>query len=544
VGTVGSHRLFVGVVLIAALGAGLASAAAAQTPAPYVKVFVDGAPVTFDQPPMIGNGRVLVPLRGVFEQLGATVTWDPSAQTVLAERGATSVSLRIGSSQAFVNGQPQVLDAPAMLVAGRTLVPLRFISQALGAVVAWDAASSTVQITSAGPASVPPSANGVPAAGAPPSVTYGPIQAPSPTPVYQAPQTITGTVMQVSASAYPGQITVQAANGGVFTYQVASGTAVTRTDTATGTSGPVLLSAIAPGDAVTITADPTGAAQTIQDLYTMVNGTVRSIGYNRIVLQNGQTYPFSPVVRVTRGGLSVAPAALQPGDVVALRIGPTTGLVYGVDAAQTAAGLAPISAVTISPTGRPLVPGDVMSVVATGPAGGAATFSIDGVRAGLPMRESISQPGTYIGTYAIQPGDHVTNTDVVVSVTAPNNQVLTATAPTLVSINSPAVAQAGAPVITSPTPGAGIRAPFTVAGTAPAGSLVRVEADYAGPGTPPAAQSTLGTQTVTADANGNWSATFNPTPPVRGVNVTISAVLVDNTGAARTPSMTINTTLQ
>ncbi|HLY22684.1 MAG TPA: hypothetical protein VKT83_09495, partial [bacterium] len=363
-------------------------------------------------------------------------------------------------------------------------------------------------------------------------------------PATGAPQTITGTVVQVNASAYPGQLTVQGANGGVFTYQVASGTAVTRTDTATGTSGPVALSAIAPGDAVTVTADPTGAAQTIQDIYSVVNGTVRSIGYNRIVLQSGQAYPLSPVVRVTRGGLSVAAAALQPGDVVALRISPTTGLVYGIDAGRAAAGPAPISAVTISPTGRPLVPGDVMTVVATGPLGGAATFSIDGVRAGLPMRESIAQPGTYIGTYAIQPGDRVTNTDVVVSITAPNNRVLTATAPMQVSINSAAQAPAGAPMINSPTPGAGIRAPFTVAGTAPPGSLVRVGADYAGPGTPPAVRGTLGTQTVTADANGNWSATFNPTPPLRGVTVTISAVLVDSTGAARTPSMTINTTLQ
>jgi hypothetical protein len=99
-------------------------------------------------------------------------------------------------------------------------------------------------------------------------------------------------------------------------------------------------------------------------------------------------------------------------------------------------------------------------------------------------------------------------------------------------------------VIIQPGPGTAIRTPFTVTGTAPPGSLVKVEADYAGSVILINVHGTLGTQTVTADANGNWSATFTQAPPVRGVNVTISATLVDYTGAARSPSTTVNTTLQ
>src|SRR5215469_7964366 len=72
----------------------------AQVAAPYVHVFVDGQPVGFDVPPQIDNGRVLVPLRGVFERLGATVAWDERTQTVLAQRGASGVSLVIGNPQA------------------------------------------------------------------------------------------------------------------------------------------------------------------------------------------------------------------------------------------------------------------------------------------------------------------------------------------------------------------------------------------------------------------------------------------------------------
>src|SRR5579859_6747905 len=143
-------------VLAVVLAAG-AAPGGAQTPAPYVHVYVDGQLVAFDVPPQIENGRVLVPLRGVFERLGASVGWDDQTQTVLAQRGATSVSLVIGNTQAMVNGQPAMMDVPAMLVGGRTMVPLRFVSQALGASVNWDAATSTVAIASGGAAAVPPS---------------------------------------------------------------------------------------------------------------------------------------------------------------------------------------------------------------------------------------------------------------------------------------------------------------------------------------------------------------------------------------------------
>src|SRR5574340_796705 len=110
-----------GIVLAVVLAAG-ALPGGAQVPAPHVHVFVDGQPVAFDVPPQIDNGRVLVPLRGVFERLGATVAWDDRTQTVLAQRGATSVALRIGAAQATINGQPAALDVPPMLVGDRVEV--------------------------------------------------------------------------------------------------------------------------------------------------------------------------------------------------------------------------------------------------------------------------------------------------------------------------------------------------------------------------------------------------------------------------------------
>lgn len=69
-------------------------------------VYVDGQQVMFDQPPIISGSRVLVPLRGVFERMGAVVAWDGNTQTVLALRADTAVKLQIGQPTAYVNERP------------------------------------------------------------------------------------------------------------------------------------------------------------------------------------------------------------------------------------------------------------------------------------------------------------------------------------------------------------------------------------------------------------------------------------------------------
>jgi hypothetical protein len=115
--------------------------AAAQS----VTVVVDGQPVQFDQLPVVRAGRVFVPLRGVFERLGASVVY--SNGQIDATAHGTSVSLTIGSLQATVGGRPETLDVAPFLVGERTLVPLRFVASALGASVNWNDSTSTVTIT-------------------------------------------------------------------------------------------------------------------------------------------------------------------------------------------------------------------------------------------------------------------------------------------------------------------------------------------------------------------------------------------------------------
>jgi hypothetical protein len=100
----------------------------------------------------------MVPLRGIFESLGAQVNWYAPTSTISANKGATDVQLSIGDPRATVNGRTVLLDAPAMILNGSTMVPLRFVSEALGADVKWFEATQTVSITTGQAAVVAPEA--------------------------------------------------------------------------------------------------------------------------------------------------------------------------------------------------------------------------------------------------------------------------------------------------------------------------------------------------------------------------------------------------
>jgi len=127
--------------------AGVPLAASAQQNV-GVTVIVNGQTMSFPQPPIEQAGRVFVPLRGIFEQLGASVVYQNGA--INATGDGRTVSLHIGSNQATVNGQTQTLDSPPFIQGETTLVPLRFIAQALGATVDWNNNTSTVTINGGG----------------------------------------------------------------------------------------------------------------------------------------------------------------------------------------------------------------------------------------------------------------------------------------------------------------------------------------------------------------------------------------------------------
>ena len=138
------------IFLTAALAAPFSLAADAQS----VTVVVNGQPMNFAQPPIVRAGRVFVPLRGVFERLGASVVY--ANGQINATASGRSISLTIGSTAATVDGQSAAIDVAPFIVGATTFVPLRFISQALGAAVNWDDSTSTVTIQAAPPPQPPP----------------------------------------------------------------------------------------------------------------------------------------------------------------------------------------------------------------------------------------------------------------------------------------------------------------------------------------------------------------------------------------------------
>lgn len=114
-----------------------------------IKLLLDGSEVAFDVPPQIIESRTFVPMRAIFEVLGAEVKWDDTTKSVTAEKDGTDIIMIIGSEMMFVNYSPVTLDAPPQIIDGRTLVPVRAIAESLDCDVDWDGDTRTVVITSA-----------------------------------------------------------------------------------------------------------------------------------------------------------------------------------------------------------------------------------------------------------------------------------------------------------------------------------------------------------------------------------------------------------
>ena len=122
-----------------------------------LRVVVNGERISFpDAQPFIDeNGRTQVPVRFVSEALGADVGWDGSTRTVTVEQGRNKISLVVGKSEYTVNSKKMEMDTSVIIVEDRTFVPIRFVSEALGADVDWNASIRTVYITTGGTVATP-----------------------------------------------------------------------------------------------------------------------------------------------------------------------------------------------------------------------------------------------------------------------------------------------------------------------------------------------------------------------------------------------------
>lgn len=390
----------------AAAVVGMAIATAAQ--AAPIRVNVNGAPIAFTgTPPIEIKGAVLVPLRGVFQALGATVNYNPVTKVINAEKGSSTVVLALGQAMATVNGQTQSLSQPAQAIGGTTLVPLRFVAQALGAYVQWVAAASTVEITTAEPhLSTLPAAPGT--------------------------GNVVGQVTGVYTDTNPQQVTVRL-NGIDHAVRLSPSTIILRSAPGEPATQ-VPLSEIQPGDQVRVTRDAAGNALSVTATSGEVRGTIKSIsgkqlsGDRTITLNDGSVVSVASSVPVTMARRHVTLSDIMPNEEVVIRTDSTNKQGFGIAVVtpnnpnpippgkpQSApAGAVSINSFSDDAQG-PLKAGDHVTATLVGTPGCAASFSIPGVVESVPMRESSA--GLYTGTYAVPKNVNVVGAAVLGALT-------------------------------------------------------------------------------------------------------------------------------
>lgn len=115
-----------------------------------ISVYIDGKAVKFDVAPVIIDGRTLVPMRAIFEQLGAYVWWEDEIKTAIGVKDSIMVAIAIDKPTMRKNDKDLALDVPAKLIDSRTMVPLRAISEAYGCKVEWIDAKKQINIYTKG----------------------------------------------------------------------------------------------------------------------------------------------------------------------------------------------------------------------------------------------------------------------------------------------------------------------------------------------------------------------------------------------------------
>ena len=111
-----------------------------------ISVYVEGQKVSFDVPPQTINDRTMVPIRAIFEVMGATVNWDNATQTAICTKDNTVVKMTLNSKTEYINDVPYEMDVAPVIVDNRTLAPARYVAEAFGYFVNWDDNTKSVLI--------------------------------------------------------------------------------------------------------------------------------------------------------------------------------------------------------------------------------------------------------------------------------------------------------------------------------------------------------------------------------------------------------------
>lgn len=550
----------------AALGIGaLLLLSAGNVRAQRINVTVNGSPVVFaGLGPLQVQGRTLVPVRGVLEKMGAEVAWVPSTRSVVASTPTMDIELHLGDRQATVNGKQVLLDVPAQEINGSTMVPLRFLGEALGGTVKWDDATRTVMIFTNG--GTPPGDGDVPrrdlSGGNEPRRSPGNAGEPKIAAItfkaddwygwVQGGHTVhvemTGTPNGEAMFRIPGVTEAlpmkevepgkYVANWTVPPKEVQLKDAAIIGELKIGSRSAATMQA--PGR-VSLDSKPPTILDRLPEPDAHVNSTRPNISAvfedsgsgiwppSMRLIVNGRD--VSKEARVTAHFVSYTPAEpLPPGETrVVLAIDDKTTnearteWKFDVLAGDTNAGIRSVK----QNAGKTLEPGDVLHVEMDGVPGGTGTFSLGNIK-GVRLTESPA--GHYATDYTIRKGDDVQNATLSTNLVLPDGQKFTRQAEKVVTVNT---GKPTAPVIIYPNKTDALSSPLVIRGKATPNTQVRVKVDYSSKflGLLPV-QGTAADAIVTADKNGNWKTDpieLNSLLSNRNVDYTISATAISAT---------------
>lgn len=129
-------------VILAVSSVTYASAAADE-----ITVYLENNKIESDTQPQTINSRTMVPIRAIFEAMGAAVEWDAETQTAICTKGGTIVKMTVNSETEYINDTAYTMDAAPVIIYGRTLAPARYVAEAFGYFVSWDEKTKSVLIS-------------------------------------------------------------------------------------------------------------------------------------------------------------------------------------------------------------------------------------------------------------------------------------------------------------------------------------------------------------------------------------------------------------
>lgn len=526
--------------------------AAVISSAQQIRVTVNGDPVVFTgTPPQSIGGRILVPLRGVMEKLGAFVGYDGPTKTVTAQKGNIDIQMRLGDRNARVNGQDRLLDVPAQTINGTTMVPLRFMGEALGADIKWDGANSLIMISTTGDNNN--TGGGNTGGGNTGGGNTGGTLAISRFDIQSEPWVRLGDSARFTLMGTPGAQASVIVSGIANPIPLVEGPAGTYTGSYAPSNGAFLKdsSVIAQlklgGSEKLIQAGKTISTDTVAPTIDNASpiGTV-NVGAPDIsanLNDQGSGIDLKSVrLRVAGQDVKASDFTVNPTFVfyrpkdnlkngtvpVELTVRDLSGNEVSAKWSFSLNSKTNAKVTIFDHTARQGVEpmGQIHFRLDTEPGSKVMLYSSNGVIRDLAMKESPA--GVYRGTYQLKQNDAFNNDKVFADITLPNGTKFTAEAvKRILRVGSKTF---GPATITSPSEGAKAGNPLTITGTGLPGTKVNVRVSYATTMLNTLrVTGNLSDVTVDVDKNGNWKTTVDLGSTLRGSNTeyTVTATAID-----------------